>query len=378
MSADPTTGPADPRRPGEPTDPETPEVTVDDSAADPTAEPAAPAESSEPSEPTEPAQPVDPTAPSAAETSADETRTATPEPVEPLSPDDDVVAPTAGARPALDETHVAAIPQQGGDDPFAEVDGGDGRDEARTAVVPTADEDDALRDERARRFGRPRENAEEPTTTFEEPAQERTAAVPLAAAGAGAVATVGETESTRTMPTTTTAGEEDPFEDFDEGPASRAAAHWWSLFFSVLFTPLAWYLIADGGERTSFNLTNGGPLNLAGPLELAGGAVCLFIVLLAARWSSIGAILVGSVSFLLGAAFIGFNSEAMDLVREHQGTVVQALNQVGQNIVDHMLADAQTGRLAIYGLVLIMVGVVSHGARRQGRREERRKAAIGA
>lgn len=247
-------------------------------------------------------------------------------------------------------------------------------------MIPTTDEDDALRDERARRFGRPREGAEESTTAIE-PDEERTAAVPLAATGAGAVATVGETTATRAMPVSepasTTTGEDDPFKDFDDGPASRAAAHWWSILISVVFTPIAWYLIADGGERTSFNLTNGGPLNLAGPLELAAGALCLFFVLLAARWSSVGVIIVGSISFLLGVAFIVFNAEAMDYVQEYQGTLVQGLKQLGQNIVDHMLVDAQSGRLAIYGFVLIMVGVVSHGARRQGRREERRKAALG-
>lgn len=390
MSAD-LTGPDDPRRPNEPESPTTeassdPDVAGTEAPAD--LEPAAadqPAEveTSEPEPAAVESEPVEsePVPPAETEPTA-EPVPATPEPVEPPA-SDDVVAPTA-TQPSPDETHVAALSPQGGDDPFAEVDGGDDA-EPRTAVVPTADEDAALRDERARRFGRPREGGEAETTTLEEsePAEPRTAVVPLAAAGAGAVATVGDPEPTRTMPASTPAAttasetEEDPFKDFDDGPASRAAAHWWSILITVVLTPVAWYLIADGGERLNFNLTNGGPLNLAAPLELAAGALCLFLVLLAARWSSVGAIIVGSVAFLLGAAFIVFNSEAMDLVQEYQGTLVQGLKQLGQNIVDHMLADAQAGRLPIYGLMLIMVGVVSHGARRQGRREERRKAALG-
>lgn len=290
------------------------------------------------------------------------------------------------AAPAPDETHIA-LPAQRRDDPFSEVDGGepDG-DHVATTAFPTPEEDAELRDERARRFGRPRAEGEaEPVIGEAEPEtqavpateEEPTSRVPLAAAGAGAVATVGATGTTQTMPATTE-GDDDPFKDFDEGPASRAAAHWWSILISVVFTPIAWYLIADGGDRMNWNLNNGGPFNPAGPLELAGGLLCLFFVLLAARWSSIGAILVGTFSALVGIAFVVFNTEVMDLVAEYQGPFVQALNQLGQNIVDHLLADARSGRLAVYGVALVMVGVVSHGARRQGRREERRKAAIGA
>ncbi|GAB2604754.1 hypothetical protein [Pseudactinotalea suaedae] len=300
----------------------------------------------------------------------------------------------ASPAPLPDETHVGQ-PTQQRDDPFAEVDGGESDRGAATTAFPTAEEDDAIRDERARRFGRPRSEgdagSENQATSSGE---EQTSRVPVAAAagaGAGAVATRGapgvadpagtDSSSTRTMPATTstsTTGEEDPFKDFDEGPASRAAAHWWSILISIVFAPVAWYLIADGGERMNFNLTNGGEFNWAGPLELAGGLLCLFFVLLAARWSSVGVILVGTITAAVGIAFIVFNTEAMDLVTEYQGTLVQALEQLGQNIVDHLLADARSGRLAVYGVALIMVGVVSHGARRQGRREERRKAAIGA
>ena len=361
-----------------------------------TVEPAEPAEAGVTEQPpTEEAGAPSTSEEPAVEEPAEAAVTEEPEPIQAEEPEPPTVAEneaalpeepgTAAAEtperhdPAPDETHVA-LPVQRRDDPFAEVDGGD-PDAATSATTafPTPEEDAALRDERARRFGRPRpegEESEEETQAVPVSEEEPTSRVPLAEAGAGAVATVAATEPTQTMPATT-AGQEDPFKDFDEGPASRAAAHWWSILISVVFVPVAWYLITDGGERMSFNLTNGGSFNLAGPLELAGGALCLFFVLLAARWSSVGAILVGTVSALLGIAFIVFNTEAMELVTEYQGTLVQALEQLGQNIVDHTLADARSGRLAIYGIALIMVGVVSHGARRQGRREERRKAALG-
>ncbi len=308
---------------------------------------------------------------------------------EPAAPSERVTseeaAPAAAApAPAGDQTHVALPAQR--EEGFDEVDGGDPAQPtadgtATTAFVPTAEEDAALRDERARRFGRPQRAASEPS---EEPSA-ATVVAPVAAGAAAGAATGAAAESrsagpsTQTMPATppTTESGDDPFAEFDEGPSSRAAAHWWSILISIVFVPVAWYLLTDGGERTAFNLTGGGPFNLAGPLELAAGALCLFFVLLAARWSSIGAILTGTISALLGIAFLAFNTEAMSLIGQYQGTLVQALNQLGQNIVDHMLADARSGRLAIYGIVLIMVGVVSHGARRQGRREEKRRAALG-
>lgn len=288
-------------------------------------------------------------------------------------------------------THASSTPSssnagRSGDDPFSEVEGDEARDHtSTTAFVPTPDEDAAMRDERARRFGRPQERDESNESTT------GAGSTAAAAGGAAAGATVAGSSgagATRTMPTTTTSGtttpaattegEEDPFSEFDDGPTSRAASHWWSILISIVFVPVSWYLLADGGERTSFNLQGGGEFNLAGPLELAGGLLCLFFVLLAARWSSVGVILTGTVSLLAGIAFIAFNAEAMDLVAQYQGTIVQGLNQLGQNIVDHMLRDAESGRLALYGFVLVMVGVVSHGARRQGRREERRRAALGA
>lgn len=290
--------------------------------------------------------------------------------------------PPAADR-SLDETHVAAIPAQRRDG-FEEVDGGDTVPPERTEYVPTEDEDEALREERARRFGRPRP---EPVETSTEPEERTTAAVPLAAAGAGAVATVGEpaeeSGTTRTMPTTTgrtatEGGEDDPFKDFDDGPSSRAAAHWWSLLIAIVFVPVGWYLVTDGGERLNFNLVNGGPFNIAAPIELAAGVLCLFFVLLATRWSSVGAIVVGTVGALAGIAFIVFHEQAMELITEYQGVLVQGLRQLGQNVVDHLVADLRTGRTAVYGIVLIMAGVISHGARRQGRREERRRAALGA
>src|SRR5699024_1516992 len=74
-------------------------------------------------------------------------------------------------------------------------------------------------------------------------------------------------------------------------PPSRAGAHALTVLVTLLLTPVAWYLLADAGARLTLARSNPwetGDLNLAALLELAGGLLVLAVVLLAARWSSVG------------------------------------------------------------------------------------------
>ncbi|UFU03399.1 hypothetical protein LQF12_01965 [Ruania suaedae] len=227
---------------------------------------------------------------------------------------------------------------------------GPGRQPA-TRQLPTEDEDAALRDERARRFGRP---ADEPGTG-PGPAP---ATAPVAA------------EPVRTEP-----AQDDPFSDWDDGPRSRAAAHWWGILIALIFAPVSWYLLTDGGERIAFSLENNlDAVNVAGLVELAGGLICVIVLLLAARWSSVGSIIVGSIGALIGAAFLAVPAIVNDFLTDQAGNF-DRLGQFGRNVSDHLVAEGHAGRLLLYGVVLIFLGVISHGARRQGRREERRKIA---
>ena len=284
------------------------------------------------------------------------------------------------------------------------------RHDAGTATaIPTAEEDAAVREERARRFGRPgaadetrTEQASETTTNEDHDA---TRTVGLGAAGAGvagagaAGAGAAANDSTRTRPLgfsgtgtppeastrsaeevaprldTTRSDSADPFEDWDDGPRSRAGAHWWGVLISLVFVPVSWYFIADGGERLSHSLgINPEAVNIAGIIELAGGLLALILVLLSARWSSVGAIIMGSIVTLFGAAFLVIPTMTLNFLTD-QSETIDRLRQFGQNFADHLVSDGQSGRLLAYGIVLIFIGIVSHGARRQGRREERRKAA---
>lgn len=156
-------------------------------------------------------------------------------------------------------------------------------------------------------------------------------------------------------------------------PRSRAAAHVWVVVLTLLLAPVAWYLVADAGARLTLGEDSPwatGTLAPAAVVELVCGLLVLAVVIVAARWSSLGAVVVGSLVLLAGAAFVllpGATADALAPVLDR----VRDLGDLGGNVAHHLLADGPSGRLAQAGLTLVLVGVVSHGARRLGRAEER-------
>ena len=156
-------------------------------------------------------------------------------------------------------------------------------------------------------------------------------------------------------------------------PRSRAAAHVWTLVVTLLLAPVAWYLVADAGARLTLGDDSPwatGTLAPAAVVELVCGLVVLAVVIVVARWSSLGALVVGALVLLAGAAFVllpGATADALAPVLDR----VRDLGDLGGNVAHHLLADGPSGRLAQAGLALVLVGVVSHGARRLGRAEER-------
>lgn len=154
-------------------------------------------------------------------------------------------------------------------------------------------------------------------------------------------------------------------------PPSRAKAHVLTILLSLLLTPVAWYLLADAGARLT--LPQGNPwdtanLNVAALLELAGGLLVLAVVLLAARWSSVGAIVTGALVIVVGVPFLAVPAWTQDLLEPVESWLAD-LGDFGDNVAHHLVASGSTGRLVVVGVALVLVGVVSHGARRQGRRE---------
>ncbi|MGM0384813.1 MAG: hypothetical protein ACQERF_02360 [Actinomycetota bacterium] len=170
---------------------------------------------------------------------------------------------------------------------------------------------------------------------------------------------------------------------YDKVP-SRAGAHWWGILVTLLLTPVAWYLLSDAGARMTLpadNQWDSGVLNLAALGELVAGVVVLAVILLAARASSVGAFIVGSLVTIIGGAFVLFPALTQEFLEPYLQWL-RDYNDFGGNIAHHLVADGSTGRILVAGIALILVGLVSHSARRRGRREqtireaiERRKAA---
>ncbi|GAA1651314.1 hypothetical protein [Georgenia ruanii] len=162
-------------------------------------------------------------------------------------------------------------------------------------------------------------------------------------------------------------------------PRSRAAAHVWALVLTLLLAPVAWYLVADAGARLTLGEDSPwatGTLAPAAVVELVCGLLVLAVVVLAARWSSLGALVTGALVLLAGAAFVLLPGPTADALAPALDRL-RDLNDLGGNVAHHLLADGPSGRLAQAGLTLGLVGIVAHGARRLGRAEEhgRREAA---
>lgn len=164
---------------------------------------------------------------------------------------------------------------------------------------------------------------------------------------------------------------------YDKVP-SRAGAHAWSLI-TILLVPIAWYLLSDAGARMT--LPEGaawstGTLNLAAVGELLAGLVVAFVVMLAARASSLGVFITGILLTVVGGAFVVAPAWTKDLIDPAQDWLRNFNAGLGGNIAHHLEWDGATGRILVIGIGLMFVAMVSHFARRRGRDEEKIRGAI--
>ena len=163
----------------------------------------------------------------------------------------------------------------------------------------------------------------------------------------------------------------------DELP-SRAGAHWWSFLAVLILTPVAWYLLADAGARLT--LANGNPwdtgvLNYAALGELAAGLVVLVVAILALRGSSLGAWITGPILLIGGATFLAIPQQVQNFLAPYLETLSN-YNAFGGNLSHHLTASGSTGQFVIWGVALMAIGIVSHGARKSGKRRQRIEDAL--
>jgi hypothetical protein len=159
-------------------------------------------------------------------------------------------------------------------------------------------------------------------------------------------------------------------------PPSRAGAHWWGALIALVLSPVSWFLLTDGSARLFWSmLADPADVNPAGYLSFTAGLIALAAVLLAARWSSVGPIIAGSISALAGLAFLVLPVQTLDFLAGFREGV-EELGGFGRNLYAYTVESGMKGTFLIGGVVLVAAGVISHGARRKGRREEKARVAV--
>ncbi|MCF2707282.1 hypothetical protein I6E29_08415 [Arcanobacterium haemolyticum] len=152
-------------------------------------------------------------------------------------------------------------------------------------------------------------------------------------------------------------------------PRGRGWAHALSVIFTLLLVPLAWYVISDASVRLGLVVDNPwetGDLNFAALGELIGGLAIAAVIWGIARWSSLGATVVGIIVSLAGAAALVVPSLTQDHVLAPLDRAIGDFNDFTANVIHHLTLDLATGRIFIFGVILILTAFVSHSARRRG------------
>lgn len=160
-------------------------------------------------------------------------------------------------------------------------------------------------------------------------------------------------------------------------PLSRSSAHWWSLLVALVLAPLGWGLTWDAANRLmgttvtqvfeqEFTVTRPGLLPL---LELVVGLLLLAVVFLAGRWSAAGLLVVGAVWSAVGLLALLlpeiFLSPLEPLIND---MLTQA--SFWPSVAFLLLVATVSGQLLFFGAIMLFGGLISHGARRQGQREQ--------
>lgn len=162
-----------------------------------------------------------------------------------------------------------------------------------------------------------------------------------------------------------------------ELPRSRAAAHWWGVLVCLILAPVAWFLLVDGSNRIYWSLVaDATAVNVAGLLGLGMGLVAMTAVVLVGRWSSVGVSIAGALGTLAGLTFLVFPARTLEVLADQQDTF-ERFGGFGANVYLYLVESGLRGYFVVGGVLLVLVGVVSHGARRKGRREERVRIAAG-
>ena len=135
-------------------------------------------------------------------------------------------------------------------------------------------------------------------------------------------------------------------EDIPAEPKKRGLAHVGTFFLTLLLLPVAWYFISDAGARLAVVPGNPwltGSVQLMPLGELLAGIVVVGVIWLAARASSLGAQVLGTIVFLAGAAALVVPQLAQNLIAQLD-IAIGSYNAFTGNVVYHLTNDHRPGR----------------------------------
>ena len=154
-------------------------------------------------------------------------------------------------------------------------------------------------------------------------------------------------------------------------PKSRTATHWAGALVSIIALPVTWFFLHDGAAMATVRASGSYAFDLSarGLTELAIGALALIIAMWVARRTSVGSIIVGVISILLGLPFLIAPGVMTDTFTPFLNNL-STQSALGQSLSTYLWTDAVTGKFLVLGVFMAMLGVVSHSARRAGRHEQ--------
>lgn len=154
-------------------------------------------------------------------------------------------------------------------------------------------------------------------------------------------------------------------------PGGRGWTHTGVLIATLLLVPFAWYLISDAGVRLSLvdhNPWETGTLNLAALGELAGGIAVIALAWYFAKLSSLGAIVTGLLVTVFGGIAIFAPALARDNILSPLDDAIGGYNDFTANVIHHLTLDLSSGRIFVFGAIVLLTGLLAHGTRRSWQR----------
>lgn len=162
---------------------------------------------------------------------------------------------------------------------------------------------------------------------------------------------------------------------------SRAGTRWLSAIGTLILTPIVWYLLADSGARLFLAENNPwetGVINIAALSELAGGIALLVVIGVLAAQSSLGLLLAGICTLIVGIPFLVAPTWTDDIILDGFGAVTDGWGVAFDNALFHLEFTGATGLITIAGSVMLIGSWLAWRMRRKGRAEEALRADVAA